>query len=187
MLILSVLNYELTVANTFYIWGQKQEFHPSIRLSVFLSVCQWVGRSINQPINRLMNQSTSFPVVHQLLCFIILSTSSSHFRSWFSYSSWWRSHYLLWPSLILQAYYLSIPFQCIVFHSFQNCLCYSIFLWLLHFSLFVVWRSLELFSRNPFLYFTVYALTCSPPSKFPNRNLKSLPPLHKICISPYLQ
>jgi len=108
---------------------------PSIRLSVFLSVCQSVDRSvgqlINQPtsqsINRLMNQSTSFPVVHRLLCFITLSTSLSQFRSWFSYSSWWKSHYLLWPSLILHAYYMPIPFQCIVFHSFQNCLCYSIF------------------------------------------------------------
>ena len=47
MLILSVLNYELTVANTSYIWGQKQQFHPSVCLSFYLFVSQSIGRSVS--------------------------------------------------------------------------------------------------------------------------------------------
>jgi len=62
---------------------------------------------------------------------------------------------LFWPSALLHAYYVSIPFLHIVFHSLQECVT-PIFLWLLHFLLLVVWRYLQLLSKNPFLYLTVY-------------------------------
>ena len=88
----------------------------------------------------------SFPVVRRLLdssrhscrftassdvkflCFITHSPLLSHFgpSSPFS-SSRWSGHYSLRSSAILHAYYVTIPFQHIVFHSIQNCLCYPHF------------------------------------------------------------
>ena len=47
----------------------------------------------------------------------------------------------------------------------------------------VVWRSLQLFTKYPFLYLSVLSLTCSPVSKFPNCNLKCFLPLYKIFVS----
>jgi hypothetical protein len=59
----------------------------------------------------------------------------------------------------------------------------AFFLWWLHFLRLVVCRSLQLFSKNQFLYLTVFSLSCNPVSKFPNRNLKCFLSLCQILIS----
>jgi hypothetical protein len=61
----------------------------------------------------------------------------------------------------------------------------SIFSLIIHCLLLIVRRSLQLFSRNPFLYLTVFSLTYNPVSKFPNRNLKCFQSLYKILISEF--
>ena len=51
--------------------------------------------------------------------------------------------------------------------------------------LLVVWKSLQLFNKYPFLYLSVSSLTCNPVSKFPNCNLKCFLALYKIFVSLY--
>ena len=71
-----------------------------------------------------------------------------------SLSSFRRTrHYPLRPSLILHACYVSTPFQHFVFQFFQICLCYSHFPSWFYVLLLVVWKSLQIFSKNIFQFY----------------------------------
>ena len=73
-------------------------------------------------------------------------------------SSLWLGHYSLTPSRVLCVHIIS---TCCPF-SLKLSVLPTFFLWWLHFLLLLVRRSMQLFSKNPFLHFTVSPWTLNP-------------------------
>ena len=145
----------------------------------------------------------SFPVVYRLLvfsrhsCWFIafvrwpisllcncLSTSLAHFTLGCPHHCLAASdQVIIHLGHLLSSMHTMFPYHFnILFSIFSKVVYVTPILSLIHFLLFVVWRSLQLFSKNPFLYLTVFTLTCNIVSKFPNCNLKCFLSLENICV-----
>jgi len=152
---------------------EKNFLFSSGSLSTGFPVAIFAGLLRGQMLYFLLQNPLNFLVP---LCFGS-SSSSSSFRA--------PCRCSLRPSLVLRAYYVSIQFQRISFHSFQNCLFYFHFSLNTSFLTLMTRKFFQLFSWIAFLYLTVF-LTFNPLFKFPNRNLKYFQSLFKIFVSLYL-
>ena len=183
-------------------------FSLSIYLSIYIYLPTYLPTNLPVVclfVSSYVGLSISFPVVHLLLPF---SRYSCRFIASSLNSSASSPSQLPFPTFLqvvivvvflpvarsLFAYAICYPPWVLRVRIVSTCCCPvfpklfvlpTFFVWWLHFLLLVVWRSLQLFSKNQFLYLTTFSLTCNPVSKFPTRNLICLLSLYKLFFSLY--
>jgi len=126
---------------------------------------------------QMLNSFASYPSQFPFPLYFGWSSSLSSLR--------WPDHYSPRPSVILHANYVFTPFKKCYSSPWKLFVLTPHFLWWLHILLLIVWMSLQLLSKNPFLYLGFF-WACNSVSRFLKRNLKCFLSLYKIFVFVYL-